>query len=94
MQADHDVFQHGHGIEHLSILESSRQALFRQMIRSQACDLIVREEDCASVRAVDAGNDVYHRRLAGPFGPIRAVMDPLRRSKETFARAISLRSSS
>ena len=64
-----DVLPHGEAAEQVAVLERTGQAGSRPAARRPRRDVDVVELDHPGARAVEAGEDVHERRLAGAVRP-------------------------
>src|SRR3954452_10935082 len=63
--ARHDIVERAHTAEQRYILEGTRDAAMRRLVRTHFRTRLALESDAALLRLVEAIDDVEHRRLAG-----------------------------
>ena len=65
---DHEVFQRGHGCEGMGNLKGAHKPLVKEHMGGKAGDVLTVKKDPARIRAIEPGNDVEQRGLAGAIG--------------------------
>jgi hypothetical protein len=64
----HDIFQHRHPIKELDILECPRHTTLGHLVWYQAVQGLTIKVDDATVRCIEAGDEVEQGGLAGTVG--------------------------
>ena len=85
---EHDGFEHGKTRKQRRDLERPRQAALDPLVLRQARDPLLREEDLARGRRIDAGQQIDERGLAGAIGSDQRVARAGRQREADLARRL------
>src|SRR5581483_4214493 len=77
MHTDEDVLERGHVLEEPDVLKRAADAALGEDVRRPVREILVREDDSARRRLVDAGEHVEERRLSGAVRADEADDRPL-----------------
>jgi len=72
----HDIVQHRHALEEGNVLEGCARCPSSATSKGLSWSILAVEDDAASLRMVEAADDVQKRGLSRPLGPMMATISP------------------